>query len=129
MMKKAISASGNSAPAFPYSPAIEANGFIFLSGQIPTDSSGNVVQGGIKEQTLQCLSNADALLSAAGVDRSAVVKTTIFIKDMNTFADVNEIYKKFFEGTVLPARTTVEISRLPKDVLIEIEMTALKSGK
>lgn len=128
-MKKAINISGNSAPAFPYSPAIEANGFVFLSGQIPTDSSGSVIEGGIKEQTSQCLRNAEALLAAAGADRSAVVKTTIFIKDMNAFSEVNEIYKKFFEGTVLPARTTVEISRLPKDVLIEIEMIALKKGK
>jgi len=110
----------------PYSQAVEAGGLIFTSGQIPLNpSTGEVVQGGIEEQTVQVLENLKNLLEAAGSSLSKVLKTTVYIKDMNSFQTVNKIYEKYFTGSC-PARSCVEVARLPKDVLIEIEAIAIK---
>jgi len=114
------------APIGPYSQAIESNGFLFLSGQIginPTD--GKISEGDVKAQTEQVIKNIKAILEAAGSNLKQVVKTTIFLKSMADFPIVNQIYGSFFDQT-FPARSTVEVSRLPKDVLIEIECVAEK---
>ncbi|MCF6093484.1 RidA family protein [Microaerobacter geothermalis] len=108
----------------PYSQAVQFGNFLFLSGQIPIDPETNHVVGqDIIVQTRQVLSNIKAVLEEAGVTPEHIVKTTIFIKDMNTFSQVNEVYAEFM-GKHRPARSTVEVARLPKDVLIEIEAIA-----
>ncbi len=110
----------------PYSQAIEVNGMIFTSGVVPLDpATGSVVEGDIRVQAARVFESMKALLEAAGSDCGQVVKTTVFIKDMNDFAAVNEIYADYFTG-VYPARSCVEVARLPKDVLIEMEAVALK---
>ena len=109
----------------PYSQAIKVNGLIFCSGQIPLDPvTMQVVEGDIQAQTERVLLNAQAVLEAAGSSLSRVVKTTVFIKDMNDFAALNVVYGKFFDAT-RPARSTVEVARLPRDVKVEIEVIAL----
>lgn len=108
----------------PYSQAIKSGNMIFTSGMIPVDpASGKVVTGGAAEQTEQAMKNLAEVLAAAGTSLNNAVKTTLFIKDMNDFAVINAIYKSFFTGT-FPARSCVEVARLPKDVLIEIECIA-----
>ena len=110
----------------PYSQAIEVNGMIFTSGVIPINPETNeLVNGDIKVQAEQAIGNLAALLKEAGSDTEQVIKTTVFIKDMNDFASVNEVYAKYFTKD-FPARSCVEVARLPKDVLIEIEAIALK---
>jgi 2-iminobutanoate/2-iminopropanoate deaminase len=109
----------------PYSQAIKANGLVFASGQIPTDpQTGQFVPGGIKEQTEQALKNLAAVLEAAGSSLNRIVKTTVFLADMNEFSAMNEIYGKFFSENP-PARATVEAARLPRDARVEIEAIAL----
>ncbi len=111
----------------PYSQAVEAGGFVFVSGQIPIDpKTGNLLEGDIKEQAKQVLENAKAVLGAAGCILQNVVKTTIYLKDMGDFAAVNEVYGQYFASEP-PARATVEVSRLPKDALLEIDFIAHKS--
>ena len=125
-MKKVISTQDAPAAIGPYNQAIEANGFIFLSGQIPIDPTTNeVVNGGIKLQTEQVLKNIGAVLEAAGLSYSNVVKTTCLLQSMNDFQEMNKVYAEFFT-TDQPARAAFEVARLPKDVLIEIEAVALK---
>ncbi|MFU2419045.1 RidA family protein [Peptacetobacter sp. AB800] len=117
----------NNAPAAlgPYSQAIKAGNLLFLSGQIPLDpETMTVVEGGIKEQATRSLTNIKNVLAEAGADFSNVVKTTVFIKDMNEFNDLNEVYAEFF-GENKPARSCVEVARLPKDVKVEIELIAV----
>ncbi|HHV30139.1 RidA family protein [Acetivibrio mesophilus] len=110
----------------PYSQAIVAGSFIYTSGQIPIDpKTGEVVGGEIEEQTEQVLKNLKNVLEAAGSGLNKVVKTTVFIKDMNSFSKINEVYAKFFSES-FPARSCVEVSKLPKGVLIEIEAVAIK---
>ena len=109
----------------PYSQAIIANGFVFCSGQTPIDpATGNLVPGGIEEQTHQVFKNLKAVLAAAGADLEHVIKSNVFLKDMNNFATMNGIYASYFTGSP-PARSTVEVARLPKDCMVEIEMVAL----
>jgi 2-iminobutanoate/2-iminopropanoate deaminase len=109
----------------PYSQAIKTNGLIFASGQIPIDpKSGQFVEGGIKEQTKQVLKNLSAVLEAAGSSLSRVVKTTVFLADMQEFGAMNEVYGEFFKEEP-PARATVEAARLPRDARVEIEAIAL----
>lgn len=109
----------------PYSQAIRANGLVFASGQIPTDpQTGQFVPGGIQEQTEQALKNLAAVLEAAGSGLDRIVKTTVFLADMNEFSAMNEIYGKFFRENP-PARATVEAARLPRDARVEIEAIAL----
>lgn len=107
----------------PYSQAIKLGGLLFTSGQIPLDASGALVQGGIEEQTHQVFRNLKAVLAEAGATFQDVVKATVFLKDMNDFVTVNGIYASYF-GEHKPARSAVEVARLPKDVLVEIEVIA-----
>jgi len=111
----------------PYAQAVEAGNLIFTSGQIPLRPDGSVAEGGVTEQTQQVLANLDAVLAAAGVTRSHVVKTTIFLVNLADFETVNEIYRKYF-GNHRPARCTVQVSRLPKGSQIEIEMIAVRNS-
>ena len=109
----------------PYSQAVKANGFVFASGQIALDpSTMQVVEGGIREQTERVMRNLAAVLEAAGSGLDRVVKTTVFLADMNEFAAMNEVYGNFFGG-VPPARSTVEVKRLPRDVRVEVDVIAL----
>ena len=109
----------------PYSQAIKANGFIFISGQIALDpATQQIVEGGIREQTERVMRNLAAVLEAAGSALDHVVKTTVFLADMNEFAAMNEVYGGFF-GDLPPARSTVEVKRLPRDVRVEIDVIAL----
>jgi 2-iminobutanoate/2-iminopropanoate deaminase len=109
----------------PYSQAVKTNGLIFASGQIPIDpKSGQFVEGGIKEQTKQVLKNLSAVLEAAGSSLNRVVKTTVFLADMQEFGAMNEVYGEFFKEEP-PARATVEAARLPRDARVEIEAIAL----
>jgi 2-iminobutanoate/2-iminopropanoate deaminase len=114
------------APIGPYSQAILVDEkFLYTAGQIPLDpSSGKLVEGDIKVQTRQVLKNLEAVLTAGGASLKTVVKTTVFLKDMNEFAAMNEVYGEFL-GSVAPARSTVEVARLPRDVRVEIEMVAI----
>jgi 2-iminobutanoate/2-iminopropanoate deaminase len=118
--------STNQAPAAigPYAQAIRAGQFVFTSGQIPLDLNGQIVQGGIAEQTHQVFANLKAVLNASGTTLENVVKATVFIKDMNQFPELNQVYGQYFHSHK-PARSTVEVARLPKDVLVEIELVAL----
>jgi len=109
----------------PYSQAIKANGFIFASGQIPLDpATMQIVEGGIEEQTMRVLDNLKAVLEATGSSLDRVVKTTVYLADMNEFAAMNEIYARYF-GATKPARATVQVARLPRDVRVEIDVVAL----
>lgn len=113
-------------PIGPYSQAIEANGFIFTSGQIAIDpENGQLIQGDVAEQAQLVFKNLKAVLEAGDSSLNRVVKTTIFLKNMSDFVAVNEVYATFF-GEGLPARSTVEVSRLPKDVLVEVDCIAIK---
>lgn len=110
----------------PYSQAIEVNGMVFASGQIPLDpATGNIVEGGIKEQTQQALTNAKAIMEAAGLTLANVVKTTVFMADMADFAAMNEVYATFFSEPY-PARSAVAVKALPKGVLVEVECIAAR---
>jgi 2-iminobutanoate/2-iminopropanoate deaminase len=109
----------------PYSQAVVAGGFIFASGQIPTDpATGQFVEGGVREQTGQVLRNLSKVLEAAGSSLARVVKTTVFLADMNDFTAMNEVYASFFHDEP-PARSTVEAARLPRDARVEIDVVAL----
>jgi 2-iminobutanoate/2-iminopropanoate deaminase len=110
----------------PYSQAVSANGFVFTSGQIPIDpATGQFVSGGIAEQTQQVLKNLSAVLEAAGSGLQQVVKTTVFLADMEDFTAMNEVYATFF-GAEPPARSTVQAARLPRDARVEIDVVALE---
>ncbi|NLI78104.1 MAG: RidA family protein [Candidatus Riflebacteria bacterium] len=125
MSRTVITSQKAPAAIGPYSQAIKANGFVFTSGQIPiSPASGTIEAKDIEGQVRQVMANLDEVLKAAGTDFSKVVKTTIFLADMNDFAKVNEIYAKAFPKEP-PARSTIQVARLPKDAKIEIEMTAL----
>jgi 2-iminobutanoate/2-iminopropanoate deaminase len=108
----------------PYSQALIANGLLYTSGQIPLRVDGTIVEGGIEEQTKQVFANLKAVLEEAGTDLSKVVKTTVFLKDLSTFTDFNGVYEEFFNEHK-PARSCVEVAKLPKDVLVEIECIAI----
>ena len=110
----------------PYSQAIEANGFVFASGQLPIDPATNAfVEGGVKEQTRQSLTNAQSVLKAAGLDFSHVIKTTVFLSDMADFAAMNEVYAEFFNEPY-PARSAIAVKTLPKNALVEVECIAAR---
>ena len=109
----------------PYSQAVKAGNMLFVSGQVPfVPETMEIVEGDVKAQTAQSLKNVQAILAEAGLDFSHVVKSTVFIKDMNEFAQINEVYAEFF-GENKPARACVEVARLPKDVKVEIEVVAI----
>ena len=112
----------------PYSQGIVVGGFLFSAGQIPLDpSTGELVEGDVKRQAARVLDNLDAVLIAAGSSRDRVVKTTIFLRDLNDFMAVNEVYSEFF-GSHRPARSTVQVARLPRDSAVEIELIAAVTG-
>lgn len=126
MAEKIIKTSDAPQAIGPYSQAVEAGGFVFVSGQIPIDpKSGSVLQADIKAQTRLIIENAGAILKAAGATFTSVVKTTIYLKNMSDFGSVNEVYGGYFPSNP-PARATVEVSGLPKDVAIEIDFVAWK---
>jgi 2-iminobutanoate/2-iminopropanoate deaminase len=127
MSKTAIATDGAPAAIGPYSQGIKAGGLIFTAGQIPLDpATQQVVAPGITEQTTQVLENLKAILEAAGSSLAKVVKATVFLKDFNDFAAMNAVYGAYLapQGVAPPARSTVEVSRLPKDVLVEIDLVA-----
>ncbi len=124
-MKQAIATDRGPKAIGPYSQAIKANGFIFISGQIPLDpASGKLLEGDIRVQTERVMENLKGIVEAAGSAMERVVKTTVYLKDMNDFAAMNEIYGRYFPANP-PARATVEVARLPRDVRIEIDLIAL----
>lgn len=125
MEKKIISTKTAPEAIGPYSQAVVANGMLFTSGMIPIDPSVNqLVEGDIKVQATQAFTNLKNLIESAGSSMDKVIKTTVFIKNMDEFGEINEIYKSFFDKD-FPARSCVEVARLPKDVLIEVEAIAL----
>ena len=110
----------------PYSQAIEANGLVITSGQLPIDpATGEFAPGGIKEQTRQSLTNAKAILEEAGISLANLMKTTVFLSDMNDFAAMNEVYAEFFNEP-FPARSAIAVKTLPKNALVEVECIAAK---
>lgn len=119
-MKNVISTDKAPAAIGPYSQAIEVNGMVFTSGVIPVDPATGVIPEGVEAQATQAFTNLTNLIKASGAGMEQVVKTTVFIKEMNDFGKINEIYAKFFKEP-FPARSCVEVARLPKDVLLEIE--------
>lgn len=124
-MKKVISTEKAPAAIGPYSQAIEVNGMVFTSGVIPVvPETGEIPEGSVA-QAKQALSNLKNLVEASGSNMDKVIKTTVFIKEMNDFAAINEVYKTFFTSD-FPSRSCVEVARLPKDVMLEIEAIALK---
>jgi 2-iminobutanoate/2-iminopropanoate deaminase len=129
MSKSAVSTQHAPAAIGPYSQAIQSGNLIYTSGQIPLDpATGQLVTGGIREQTIRVLENLKEVLAAASTDLSQVIKTTVFLKNMGDFAAMNEVYGQYLapEGVVAPARSTIEVARLPKDSLVEIEVIALR---
>lgn len=124
-MKTVISTPGAPAAIGPYSQAVSyaAAGLVFTAGQIPLDPAGTLVEGGIEAQTRQVLANLKAVLEAAGSSLEQVLKVTLFLKDMNDFPEVNRVYGEYFP-VAPPARSTVEVARLPRDVSVEIEAVA-----
>ena len=127
LQKTAITAADAPAAIGPYSQAVRTGDAVFTSGQVALDpATGNLVAGGIVEQTTRVLENLKAVLAAAGLGFSQVVKTTVFLKNMADFAAMNEIYARYFapDGVVPPARSTVQVAALPKDALVEIECIA-----
>ena len=124
-MREAVATQQAPAAIGPYSQAIKAGGLVFTSGQISIDPATNqLVKGGISAQTERVLKNIAAILAAAGSSIENVVKTTVFLKNMSDFTAMNDVYGRFFPSTP-PARSTVEVARLPKDVLVEIDVVAL----
>ena len=125
-MKKILSTAAAPAAIGPYSQGVEAGGLVITSGQLPIDpATGAFAEGGIAEQTRQSLLNVQAVLAAAGLGMEDVIKTTVFLKDMNDFAAMNEAYAAFFPANP-PARSAVEVARLPKDAAVEIEAIAMR---
>ena len=121
---KAISTNNAPAAIGPYSQAIEVNGFVYASGQLPIDpATGVFPEGGIKEQTAQSIKNAQMILEAAGTDLKHVVKTTVYLANMSDFAAMNEVYSQFFSEP-FPARSAVAVKDLPKGALVEVELVA-----
>jgi 2-iminobutanoate/2-iminopropanoate deaminase len=123
-MKDIVLTDRGPKPIGPYSQAVRANGFLFISGQVPLDPASMEMTGGdIAQQTHRVLENIKAILEAGGSNLHHVVKTTVFLKDMNDFSAMNEVYGRYFTAAP-PARSTVQVARLPKDALVEIEVIA-----
>ncbi|MEM6252713.1 MAG: RidA family protein [Cyanobacteria bacterium P01_D01_bin.156] len=128
MVRRIVQTESAPAPVGPYNQAIVASGeMVFVSGQIALDPSGGTLvgEGDVAAQTKQCLENLSAVLAAAGATMANVVKTSVFLKDMNDFATMNTVYATYFDEATAPARACVEVARLPKDVLVEIECIAV----
>ncbi|WP_419211057.1 RidA family protein [Maribacter sp. X9] len=126
-MKKIINTTNAPAPIGPYNQAILSNGTLYISGQIPLNpATGELVSGDIKKETKQSMENLKAILDEAKMTFEHVVKSSIFLSDMNQFAQVNEVYASYFDAETAPARETVEVANLPKFVNVEISMIAVK---
>lgn len=126
MSKQIINSKNAPAPIGPYSQAVIANGVLYVSGQVAIDpATGNLVTQNIIDETHQVMKNLKAILTEAGTDFSKVVKSSIFVKDLNNFGTINGVYGEYFPEGTAPARETVEVSRLPKDVNVEISCIAL----
>lgn len=124
-MRDVVSTKDGPQAIGPYSQAIKAGGFVFVSGQVAIDpATAEVISGDISAQTERVLKNLEAILRAAGTNLARAVKSTVYLKNMSEFAAMNEVYARFFKAAP-PARATVEVSRLPKDVLVEIDVIAL----
>lgn len=123
-MKKAIATKNAPAAIGPYAQGIDTGSLVFTSGQVPINPESGLIPDGITAQTKQSLDNVKAILEEAGLSMNNVIKATVFLKDMNQFADMNKVYESYF--TDYPARSAVEVARLPKDVLVEIEVIALR---
>jgi 2-iminobutanoate/2-iminopropanoate deaminase len=124
-LRELVTAAGAAKAIGPYSPALKAGNMVFLSGSIPLDPvTGQLVEGGIKEQTTRVMENIKALLAAAGADFNQVVRTTVFMIDLGEFAAMNEIYASYFNAPY-PARSTVQVVKLPRDVRVEIDVIAV----
>ena len=124
-MKQALSSADAPKAIGPYSPAVRAGQLVFISGQVPIDpSTGNLIDGDIAAQTRRALDNLGALLKAAGLSYANVVRTTVFLADMNDFSAMNQAYATYFSEPY-PARSTVQVSRLPKDARVEIDVIAV----
>jgi len=127
MKKKIITTTNAPAPIGPYNQAVLSGNTLYISGQIPIDpSSGLLIEGNIKRETKQSMENLKAILTTAGMTFENVVKSTIFIKDMNQFLEINAVYATYFDPETAPARETVEVSNLPKFVNVEISMIAVQ---
>ncbi len=124
-MKEVIATDKGPKAIGPYSQAIKANGFLFTAGQIPFDpASGKIIEGDVAQQTARVFENLKAIVEAAGSSLDKAVKATVYLKDMNDFAAMNEVYAKYLKND-LPARSTVEVARLPRDVRVEIDLVLL----
>lgn len=124
-MKELVTAAGAPKAIGPYSPALKVGNMLFLSGSIPLDpASGQLVEGGIKEQTTRVMENIKGLLAAAGADFHHIVRTTVFMVDLGEFAQMNEIYASYFSAPY-PSRSTVQVVKLPRDVRVEIDVIAV----
>ena len=124
-MKKVICSEKAPGAIGPYSQAIEANGMVFVSGQLPIDAATGVMAEGIEAQTRQSLENIKHILGAAGLDMNRIVKTTVLLADMSLFGEMNKVYATFFQGNC-PARCAFAVKSLPKDALVEIECIAVR---
>lgn len=124
-MKKTICSPKAPGAIGPYSQAVEANGMVFVSGQLPIDATTGVMAEGAEAQARQSLENMKHILEEAGLDMSNIVKTTVFLADMSFFADMNKVYATYFDGA-FPARSAVAVKALPKDALVEIECIAVR---
>ena len=123
-MKKIVNTDKAPAAIGPYAQAVEIDGLVITSGQLPIDPATGAFPEGIAEQTRQSLTNIKNILASEGIGMDQVIRVGVFLKDMNTFGDMNEVYGEFFEGDY-PARAAVEVARLPKDALVEIEAVAV----
>ena len=124
MSKKIIKTDKVALPIGPYNQAVSIGNLIYTAGQIPLDKQGQMVAGGIKEQTQQVIQNLIAVLSHGGSSLDKVIKATVFLKDLNDFAGMNEVYAEYFKSATAPARSTIQVARIPKDALVEIEVVA-----
>jgi 2-iminobutanoate/2-iminopropanoate deaminase len=124
MPKEPIYSAAGPVQGAPYTPGIKIGSLVFLSGQVPVDPTGNVVDGGFEAQLHQVFANLEGLLKQEGLDLNAIVKTTVFLSDLNDFSAMNKVYGEYFSG-VRPARSCVQAARLPLDVLVEIEAIAV----
>ena len=126
-MKKLINTDNAPAPIGPYNQAVLTGNTLYISGQIPMDAkTGNLIENDIQKETKQCMINLSAILTAANMTFDNVVKSSIFLKDMHQFSEVNEVYGTYFNAETAPARETVEVANLPKFVRVEISMIAVK---
>jgi 2-iminobutanoate/2-iminopropanoate deaminase len=127
-VKKQVLKAGKALPGAPYSPCVKAGDLIFVSGQIPLDpDTGKLISGDFTAQARRCLENLKQLLEEAGSSMDAVVKTTVFLSDLNNFADFNKVYSEYFPSQP-PARSAVQVARLPLDAMVEIEAVAVAGG-